>query len=463
MRCGSCCRIKTRGERGELERVGRTTRSVFVQDDLFGLLGSKGGAPKGASGPESFSLDVEEDRSIRSVPLSDGSMIDSSVALPGFLDRNFLDSDVDLRSVFDSAWLTSKKEPEHVTSRGSMRIVDLFSGCGALTLGAVDACHALGFGAETVLAVDTNAKALATYARNFPATTTSSTPVERILDSDLGELPSEAEKRLQDTVGQVDVLLGGPPCQGNSDLNNHTRRADPKNALFLRMVRFAELVRPEHVVIENVPGVVHDRDGVVGRARIALESMGYSVDSAVVRTADLGVPQRRKRYLVVASLKRRISLAEVTGLHRTPERSVGWAIGDLLGVEGDDAFDSSAVHYSQNKARIDYLFDHDLYDLPNEQRPDCHRLKPHSYNSVYGRMRWEQPAPTITSGLGSTGQGRFVHPKERRTVTPHEAARLQFVPDFFDFSGNSRVALQEMIGNAVPPKLAYAVVAELLK
>ncbi|MDP9438575.1 MAG: DNA cytosine methyltransferase [Actinomycetota bacterium] len=389
--------------------------------------------------------------------------IESSVALPDFLDRDSLASDVDFRSVFDSAWLTSKEEPEHVTSRGSVRIADLFSGCGALTLGAVDACHALGFGTETVLAVDTNAKALDTYARNFPATTTSSTPVERILDSDLGESPSEAEKQLQDTVGEVDVLLGGPPCQGNSDLNNHTRRADPKNALFLRMVRFAELVRPKHVVIENVPGVVHDRDGVVVRARMALESMGYFVDSAVVKTADLGVPQRRKRYLVVASLRRKPSLPKVVALHSTSERSVGWALGDLLGMEGQDAFDSSAVHYSQNKARIDYLFDHDLYDLPNEQRPDCHRLKPHSYNSVYGRMRWDQPAPTITSGFGSTGQGRFVHPKERRTVTPHEAARLQFVPDFFDFSGNSRVALQEMIGNAVPPKLAYAVVAELLK
>ena len=118
--------------------------------------------------------------------------------------------------------------------------------------------------------------------------------------------------------------------------------------------------------------------------------------------------------------------------------------------------------YLDLKKRIAYLFEHDLYDLPNSQRPFCHRAKDHSYVSVYGRMRWNLATQTITTGFGSTGQGRFVHPLRRRTLTPHEACRVQFIPDFFSFPETRRRHLQEMIGNAVPPKLAYVIALSLL-
>jgi DNA (cytosine-5)-methyltransferase 1 len=134
-----------------------------------------------------------------------------------------------------------------------------------------------------------------------------------------------------------------------------------------------------------------------------------------------------------------------------------------LNIKSDAVFDQAAVHSETNKLRIDYLFDHDLHELPDHVRPDCHRLKKHSYNSVYGRMRWDEVAPTITTGFGSTGQGRFVHPLRRRTLTPHEAARIQFIPDFFDFGNSQRRQLQEMIGNAVPPKLSFMLALELLR
>ena len=140
------------------------------------------------------------------------------------------------------------------------------------------------------------------------------------------------------------------------------------------------------------------------------------------------------------------------------------AIGDIGVRPGSGLYDTAAQHSAVNERRIDFLFNNQLWELPNEQRPDCHRLKPHSYVSVYGRMHGDRPAPTITSGFGSTGQGRFVHPEERRTLTPHEAARLQGFPDWFTFSGVSkRGALQKMIGNAVPSRLAYAAVAGLLR
>ena len=115
-----------------------------------------------------------------------------------------------------------------------------------------------------------------------------------------------------------------------------------------------------------------------------------------------------------------------------------------------------------NQRRIDYLFEHDIYNLPNSERPDCHRLKEHSYNAVYGRMHWDRPASTLTGGFACCGRGRFIHPLRRRTLTPHEAARVQFFPDFFDFSELGRTALVRAIGNAVPPKAGYVVALPLL-
>jgi DNA (cytosine-5)-methyltransferase 1 len=144
-------------------------------------------------------------------------------------------------------------------------------------------------------------------------------------------------------------------------------------------------------------------------------------------------------------------------------RSVSWAISDLLDRVETGPFDTPAKHSATNQARIEYLFSNALYELPDDQRPDCHRLKAHSYKSVYGRLRPDEPAPTITTGFGSTGQGRFVHPTLPRTLTPHEAARVQFIPDFFDFGDERRGALQDMIGNAVPPKISYLLALELLR
>ncbi len=105
-----------------------------------------------------------------------------------------------------------------------------------------------------------------------------------------------------------------------------------------------------------------------------------------------------------------------------------------------------------------------IHDLPDRLHPACHRLKEHSYHSVYGRLFWDKPAQTITSGFGCMGQGRYVHPKEPRTITPHEAARLQFIPDFFQFGSDvPRTVLAEMIANAVPLKLTYCLPLELLR
>jgi DNA (cytosine-5)-methyltransferase 1 len=143
---------------------------------------------------------------------------------------------------------------------------------------------------------------------------------------------------------------------------------------------------------------------------------------------------------------------------------MGWAIGDLRTCSRSDMFDTPSKPTATNFMRIEYLFSKGVFDLPDRLRPDCHRLKTHTYRSVYGRLRLDQPAQTITSGFGSMGQGRYVHPTQRRMITPHEAARLQMIPDYFDLREvPNRTALAEIIGNAVPPKLAFVFALELLR
>ena len=260
----------------------------------------------------------------------------------------------------------------------------------------------------------------------------------------------------------MDIVVAGPPCQGHSDLNNHTRRQDPKNQLVLRVVRFAEIFRPKYVLIENVQGIRHDRLGSLAAAKADLSRLGYDITERLLRADRVGAAQARRRYFMFASLDGVHSFDEMVEPFACRPRTMEWAISDLLSEDAGSIFSSAAHHSLTNRQRIDFLFDHDLHELPDSERPNCHANGNHRYQGVYGRMHWDRPAPTITTGFGSTGQGRFVHPLERRTLTPHEAARLQFFPDFFDFGTCGRRDYQELIGNAVPSKLAYAAVLHQL-
>jgi len=320
----------------------------------------------------------------------------------------------------------------------------------------------LQLGLEPVLAVDTDPIALAVYEKNFNPKISISDGLESFIDSDFGTKTSKTERHFIRRVGNIDLLLAGPPCQGHSDLNNHTRRNDPRNLLLLKVARFAELFSPENILIENVQGIRHDRRGVLYKAERQLTALGYHVESFLLDAASVGVSQKRRRCFLVASRRPISNPEEMLAAHSAQPRSFDWACGDLR-YNAEDVFNSSAKVSEENQRRINYLFKHKLYELPDSQRPDCHRLRPHGYHSVYGRIYPDRPAPTITTGFGSSGQGRFTHPYEERTLTPHEAARLQFFPDFFQFAAQGRKALQRLIGNAVPPKLAFPVVLELLK
>jgi DNA (cytosine-5)-methyltransferase 1 len=338
-----------------------------------------------------------------------------------------------------------------------------------MSLGLQEAALRAGRRFQVRLAVDVDKAATDIYRDNLPAYDVRCADVATLFDGKLGAASTTAERAIRDKVGRVDVLLGGPPCQGHSDLNNHTRLRDPKNLLYLRMARAAEILRPTVVVIENVVPVQRDKTGVVMAASRALTRAGYQVAGSVVDLRRIGVPQRRRRFLLLASNVLNISPASVferltSAMPSHRDRTVRWAIGDLLGATNGSVYDTSSHTSGENARRIAFLFESNRYDLPNRRRPDCHRDGDHTYVSMYGRLRWDMPAQTITTGFGSMGQGRYVHPARRRTITPHEAARLQTIPDFFDFGeGATRATLAKMIGNAVPPLLMVALGTEILR
>lgn len=358
--------------------------------------------------------------------------------------------------------------PEYNADDEALRIVDLFAGCGGLTLGAAQAASKNGRRPEIALAVDFEPLATGVYARNFPsAARVESAPVEEFFDGEPGAPVTLAERRIKAFTGSIDLLLGGPPCQGHSNLNNHTRRVDEKNGLYLRMVRATEVLRPRFVLIENVPAVLNDRhdgEGVVSRATRHLTGLGYQVADAVVDLTAMGIAQRRRRHVLIAiepdCPASPTSLFESIGSKAA--RDLRWAIGDLVDIASDDPMDRPPQAKGPNLRRMQYLLDRDEYDLPNELRPKCHQGE-HSYKSMYGRLKWDEPAQTITSGFGSIGQGRYMHPERARALTAHEAARIQGFPDYFDFSScPTRSALAKMIGNAVPPALAASLIGTYL-
>lgn len=352
----------------------------------------------------------------------------------------------------DANWLI--EEPHAGVVSGSLRIVDLFCGCGGMSLGLKEAARREHLNLNVRLAVDTERFALDVYEANFEGAPTRDDDIAALFPGSVGEAISSGEQQLAEEAGAVHILVGGPPCQGHSDLNNHTRRRDPKNALYLGMARAAEVLRPRVVIIENVPPVQWDSENVVDATVNALEKLEYAVDSRVIHLEKLGVPQTRKRFILLAALDGVLNPEEVLDSVEQIEveaRDVRWAIDDLRHVERELEINKVSRMSADNKKRVRHLFEKNRYNLPNEQRPPCHRDKDHTYYAVYGRLRWNKPAPTITTGFTSMGQGRYVHPSQRRTLTPHEAARLQTFPDWFDWGESRRTDLSTMIGNAVPP------------
>ena len=218
------------------------------------------------------------------------------------------------------------------------------------------------------------------------------------------------------------------------------------------------VLEPTHVIIENVPGVSHDHGRSVppydcGPVKTRL-SRGRSQDA---RRA-LGIPQRRHRTVVIGSKSvnlRRVPEGSCFPILQ-PQRSVGWAIGDLLEADATNPFDAQTNLSGVSKDRVDWLYENGEYDLPDEMRPDCHRMKQHTYKSVYGRLYWDQPAGMITTGFRGYGPRQILaSPSSQGDHFARSGTAPVLFPDFFDFGITNRKGYAKMIGNAVPPKLAY--------
>lgn len=378
------------------------------------------------------------------------------------------DSRPQLEGVAGLDWVRRRTWPRsNPASARPLSLVDLFCGCGGLSLGVWEAARLSNRRLDVRLSVDLSKAALDVYRTNFRTDENRSMlcHVESLFGGRKGTLATTSQRALLRRIGATDLLVAGPPCQGHSDLNNSTRRDDPRNSLYLTVPRAAELLRPKVVIIENVPTVIHDSKSVVARAGRWLADLGYHTSTAVVSFAQLGVPQMRKRHVLVGVRARAIEIADML-----PRSSDLPCLGRFLaGIEDEPSKETSPFFQPAritraNQRRIDYLFRNDLHNLPDRLRPPCHRDKAHAYVSMYGRMHWDRPAQTLTGGFGSMGQGRYVHPTRSRLLTPHEAARIQGLPDFFDFSTVPTVtALREMIANAVPPQFTASMVCSLLK
>lgn len=362
----------------------------------------------------------------------------------------------------DASALRSTDAPAFDPSWPAINAADLFSGCGGLSLGIQRAAYGSGCSLDVKLALDSDQIAMNVYRDLFPTAKTICDPIEEVLDGELGSHLTISEAGLAREVGHLDFMLGGPPCQGHSNLNNHSRRDDPRNGLYLRMARAAQVFWPTAIIIENVPAVTHDMQKVVYRTIDCLKSLDYTVGASIIDLSNLGVPQRRRRHIILALHGGEVDAQELIDTLDSPvcghvPRTVRWAIADLENATNTGIFDSASTPYASNKSRIDWLFEHDETDLPNELRPPCHNSH-HSYISMYGRMAWDLPAQTVTTGFNCMGQGRYVHPSRRRVITPHEAARLQTLPDFVNFRDvPARKHLAKLIGNSVPPLLSYAI------
>lgn len=344
-------------------------------------------------------------------------------------------------------------------------VLDLFAGAGGASLGF---CQA---GYQPIGAVEIDAGAAETYSSNLQAP---------VFQMDIHNLnPSDLRRELRIERGELEVLISCPPCQGFSTLRNRSGAADPRNDLLLKVVDFADEFQPRHLFVENVPGLLKTDHGatIYNRLRDQLGEMGYGVHARELNAADYGVPQLRKRVIVLAGRDGGLPPFpwETHGSPTSPAvllnfrqawRTVRDAISSYASVAANRSGPQVANHESANLgARVLQFISAVPKDggsrteVPEELWLECH-LGHHGHTDVYGRLAWDSPANTITTGCTNPSKGRFTHPELDRGITIREAAALQGFPDTFAFSGSN---LGRQVGNAVPPPLARAFAEALIE
>jgi DNA (cytosine-5)-methyltransferase 1 len=318
--------------------------------------------------------------------------------------------------------------------------IDLFAGAGGLTLGLRQA------GFRVVGAVELDSLAANAYRTNHPQV--------RVWERDIVKVPvAEVRRALGLRPGELDLLAACPPCQGFSTvrtLNGRRKVQDARNELPAQVLRFVRGLRPKTVMLENVPGLAKRR-GFRALVR-ELSERGYDVEWDILNAVDHGVPQRRRRLILVAGRLAGPPSLAATGDERPSVRS---AIESLQppGRSGDPLHDITENRSSRIEALVKRVPKDggSRADLGRRSQLECHR-RCDGFKDVYGRMAWDAPAPTITGGCVNPSKGRFLHPEQDRAITLREAALLQgFPPGYYFPLTRGKFAAAELIGNALPP------------
>lgn len=326
--------------------------------------------------------------------------------------------------------------------RRKFSAIDLFCGCGGLSLGLRRA------GFKVVAAIDNDALSTSTYEMNHRRT--------NVVKKDIRSIDAEALKQdLGLVTGELDLMAGCPPCQGFSTLRtlNGGRNIDePMNDLVYEFVRFVEAFLPKTLMMENVPALLSD-ERLQSIAR-KLESLGYNWSADLFNAERYGVAQRRQRMILFGSRGNCPNFASPVRRRRT----VAEAIGKLQAPEDSaDPLHNYAVRRSEHVMSLIRRIPIDggsRTDLPDTDQLECHR-RLDGFKDVYGRMAWKKPAPTITGGCINPSKGRYIHPDRDRAITLREAALLQGFPRSYRFDmSKGRYPTAQMIGNAFPPKFA---------
>ncbi|MEU3452985.1 DNA cytosine methyltransferase [Micromonospora sp. NPDC006766] len=333
---------------------------------------------------------------------------------------------------------------------GRLTCIDLFAGAG----GATQGLRAAGY--DVLGAVEVDPAAAASYRLNHPET--------RLWQCDIRSLPASKLRRESElAVGELTLLKACPPCQGFSTLarGDDSDSGNDRNDLVLDIVRFVRAFRPAAIMLENVPGL--ERDVRFSRIKKSISELGYSLSSFRLDAASVGVPQRRRRLIMIAIRGRKAqipaALPDLLGewFVDRPQTAREALTGLASAMTPDDSLNRHRAHSPKVVARISAVpIGGNRFDLPPEHQLKCHvNLSKRNATASYGRVRLDEPAPTMTTRCATPACGSFIHPTEHRGLTLREAATFQTFPYSYRFSGDFG-SIERQIGNAVPVRMAQA-------
>lgn len=335
----------------------------------------------------------------------------------------------------------------------TIKVFDFFSGCGGTSCGFKNA------GMEIALALDIDPDAERTFKANFPGVPFMRKDIAKLKVRDIAEHTQRHEKCPM-------LFCGCAPCQPFTKQKTlkPSEKKDRRRSLLYHFGKFVKHYRPEFVFVENVPGIqkITKTGSPIMRFASELERMGYKTAFTVVTSQDYGVPQRRRRLVLLASRMGEIGIPPAShGVGRKQYTTVREWISDLPEIEageehiGEGVKNHRAANLSElNLRRIKATPHEEGRDKwPEELKLVCHSGEHKGHSDVYGRMRWDEPATGLTTRCISLSNGRFGHPEQNRAISIREAACLQTFPKEFEFFGSLN-SMARQIGNAVPVQLA---------